>query len=367
RCAAGRDVAGVQHGGRDGRVRGARRPGRRDRRRARVFDRRVGVRRSACRFGTGDPGVSQRRVRMTRTWFVFAVAALVGVPSVEAQQNLNTQCGQIVSVVKDGQIVAAAQGSDGCQKAVDLYQYLNTQLGTLVAGGNATLGQGGTLGGLGHFSIGARVNLLNASIPDVQGVAVTSGTPESSGYTTNGKTVVFPEIDGALGIFRGFPLGITYLGGLDFLVSASYLPSVEQTGVRVGNATGAIRFGYGARLGLLQETTLTPGISVTYQERSLPMTSIVATASSSESFSVRDLDLRTKSWRVVASKNLLWFSLAAGFGRDYYDANAKLTYTVDGATPQTPQSLAVSPSRTSVFGDVSVNVIPFVRVVGELG
>lgn len=306
---------------------------------------------------------------MTRTWFVFAVAATVFVPQARAQGAENPQCSQVMVLTgpMGGPVRTEVQGGDGCQKAVDLYQYLNTQLGTLVAGGNATLGQGGTLGGLGHFSIGARVNLLNASIPDVQGVNVSTGAPQSSGYTTTGKTVVFPELDGAVGIFHGFPIGITYIGGLDFLVSASYLPSVEQTGVRVGNATGAIRFGYGARLGLLQETTLTPGISVTYQERSLPMTSIVARASSTESFSVRDLDLRTKSWRVVASKSLPFVSLAAGFGRDYYDASAKLTYDVDGQAQQTPVSLAVSPSRTSIFGDVSINVIPFVKLVGELG
>ncbi|HKT06707.1 MAG TPA: hypothetical protein VJR24_02335, partial [Gemmatimonadaceae bacterium] len=106
---------------------------------------------------------------------------------------------------------------------------------------------------------------------------------------------------------------------------------------------------------------------VTYQERSLPMTTIVATASSTESFSVRDLDLRTKAWRIVASKNLLWVSVAAGFGRDYYDANARITYNVDGQTQQTPVSLGVSPSRTNFFGDVSLNVIPFVKLVGELG
>ncbi len=304
---------------------------------------------------------------MSRTWFVFAVAALVGVPSAKAQQGLNPQCGQFVGVTVGGRIVGEAQGSDGCQKAVDLYQYLNTQLGTLVAGGNATLGQGGTLGGLGHFSVGARVNLLKASIPDVQGVAVSPGNPQSSAYTTDGKMLVFPELDGALGLFRGFPIGITYIGGIDLLASASYLPSVEQTGVRVGHPTGAIRFGYGVRLGLLQETFLTPGLSVTYQERSLPMTTIFATASPTENFSVRDLDLRTKAWRIVASKNLLWLSLAAGFGRDYYDANAKITYNVDGTTPQTPVSLAVSPSRTSIFGDVSLNLIPFVKLVGELG
>jgi len=304
---------------------------------------------------------------MTRTWFVFAVAALVGVPSVEAQQNLNTQCGQIVSVVKDGQIVAAAQGSDGCQKAVDLYQYLNSQLGTLVAGGNATLGQGGTLGGLGHFSIGARVNLLNASIPDVQGVNVSSTAPQASGYTTTGKTLLLPEVDGALGLFRGFPIGLTYIGGVDLLGSASYLPAMDQTGVRIGHPTGAIRFGYGIRLGVLQETYLTPGISVTYQERSLPMTTLVATASPTQMFSVRDLNLRTRAWRVVASKNLLWLSLAAGFGRDYYDASAKLTSSVDGQSQPAPVSLTVSPTRTNIFGDVSINVIPFVKLVAELG
>jgi hypothetical protein len=305
-------------------------------------------------------------MRMTRTWFVFAVAALVVVPPAAAQQTVNPQCGQAVSVLVGGVIRGQVQGGDGCQKAIDLYQYLNTQIGTLVAGGNASLGQGGTLGGLGHFSIGARVNLLNASIPDVQGVNVTTGAPQASGYTTNGKTLVFPEVDGEVGVFHGFPIGITYTGGIDLLGSASYLPSMQQTGVRIGNATGAIRFGYGVRLGLLQETFLTPGISVTYQERSLPVTTIVATASPTENFSVRDLDLRTKAWRVVASKNLLWVTLAAGFGRDYYDANAKITYNVDGQT-QTPVSLAVSPSRTSIFGDVSLNLIPFVKLVGELG
>lgn len=306
---------------------------------------------------------------MMRTWFVFGVAAAaaVTVPPVGAQQP-DPQCSQTVVLTTVGGVVqGAVQGGDGCQKAIDLYQYLNTQLGTLVAGGNATLGQGGTLGGLGHFSIGARVNLLNASIPDVQGVNVGTGAPQSSGYTTSGKTLVFPEVDAAMGLFRGFPIGLTYIGGVDLLASASYLPSVEQTGVRVGHPTGAIRFGYGARLGLLQETSLTPGISLTYQERSLPMTTIVATASPTQNFSVRDLDLRTKAWRIVASKNLLWVSLAAGFGRDYYDAGAKVTYNVDGQTQQTPVSLSVSPSRTNIFGDVSLNVIPFVKLVGELG
>src|ERR1700730_18929472 len=57
---------------------------------------------------------------------------------------------------------------DACQKAIDLFQYLAPQLATSVAGGNATLGQAGSLGGLGHFSAGFRVNALQGRLPHVQ-------------------------------------------------------------------------------------------------------------------------------------------------------------------------------------------------------
>src|SRR5947199_8805612 len=60
---------------------------------------------------------------------------------------------------------------DACQKAIDLFKYLAPQLGTSIAGGNPTLGQGGNLGGRGHFSAGLRVNVLQGSLPEVQNVA----------------------------------------------------------------------------------------------------------------------------------------------------------------------------------------------------
>src|SRR3982751_2419868 len=68
---------------------------------------------------------------------------------------------------------------DACQKAIDLFQYMAPQLGTSIAGGNPTLGQGGNLGGLGHFSAGLRVNVLQGSLPQVQNV-----TPSVNGATS---------------------------------------------------------------------------------------------------------------------------------------------------------------------------------------
>ena len=38
----------------------------------------------------------------------------------------------------------------------DLYQLMAPQLGVSITGGNPVLGQGGTLGGIGHFTVEAR-------------------------------------------------------------------------------------------------------------------------------------------------------------------------------------------------------------------
>jgi hypothetical protein len=97
------------------------------------------------------------------------------------------------------------------------------------------------------------------------------------------------------------------------------------------------------------------------------MTTIQASASNTASFGVQGLDLRAKSWRVVASKSIIAFGLAVGFGRDYYDANANLTYNVNGVQPTAPIQASESPTRTSMFGDLSFNLIPFIKFVGEVG
>src|SRR5665213_2366501 len=80
-------------------------------------------------------------------------------------------------------------GGDACQKVADLFNYMNMQLGTWVAGGNPTLGQGGTLGGLGHISVGVRANVMRASLPAVNEIQVQSGPPVSTRIPSNDKWV----------------------------------------------------------------------------------------------------------------------------------------------------------------------------------
>ena len=51
--------------------------------------------------------------------------------------------------------------------ALDVFDLMAPQLGLALTGGNATLGQGGTLGGPGHFSIGLRANVFSGDLPEV--------------------------------------------------------------------------------------------------------------------------------------------------------------------------------------------------------
>src|SRR2546430_10638935 len=85
---------------------------------------------------------------------------------------------------------------DACQKAIDLFRYLAPQLGTSIAGGNPTLGPGGNLGGLGPFSVGLRVNLLQGSLPQVQNIQVsTSGAQNTPAIDTKSQYLPMPAAD----------------------------------------------------------------------------------------------------------------------------------------------------------------------------
>jgi hypothetical protein len=290
----------------------------------------------------------------------LAAAALVVVALPARAQGTSPSCA-------DPAIVGAGgEGGDACQKAVDIYRYMNVQLGTLLAGGNATLGQGGTLGGLGHFRVEVRANAMQLSLPDVATTGITLGPPNKSDFTTNDKWAALPVADAAIGIFRGFPLGLTHVGGIDALVNVAYLPEFDSHSVSVNTPDGSLKWGFGARVGILEETALTPGVSFTYFRRDLPSATITATASSTRSVSMEDFDLHTTAWRVVASKSFMIVGLAAGIGQDKYDATANLTYDVDGTRPSKPLALGVTPKRTNMFADVTLNIL-LLKIVGEIG
>src|SRR5215211_1027579 len=90
------------------------------------------------------------------------------------------------------------RGGDACQKGIDLFNYLTPQLGHVIAGGNATLGQAGTLGKVGKFTLGLRVNALQGGIPraDDEAARPTTGAPQQSTYPVEDRPLPLPQIEG---------------------------------------------------------------------------------------------------------------------------------------------------------------------------
>jgi hypothetical protein len=254
--------------------------------------------------------------------------------------------------------------TNACNTAIDLFNYMAPQLGASIAGGNTTLGQGGSLGGPGHFAITLRGNALMGSLPQVD-----KYDPGSSSRTLDTKNQVLglPTVDAAIGVFGGLPVGVTKVGGIDVLVNASYIPEYSGNGLSVKAPGGSLKIGYGARLGLLQEGLVTPGIGVSYVKRDLPTVDLSArTGTLGGQFDVNGLRVETTSWRVTASKSLLVLGLAIGAGQDSYDSEANIKVTTTAVPAGSSAKVSQSITRTNYFADVSLNMM-LAKLVAEIG
>jgi hypothetical protein len=284
---------------------------------------------------------------------------------------------------QDPQCAAAVkQVRDACQQAIDMFQLMMPQLGTSMAGGNATLGAGGAIGGLPHFALGIRANVVQGTLPDVGAAPPdTSGVQQRNPYPTNDQFVGLPVVDLAVGVFKGIPLAVSNVGGVDLLLSAAYIPKINSDNVSV-EPDNPLKIGYGVRIGILQESLLVPGVGFTFIKRDLPKTTIIATsaaplpapAGTNDSLVVQDFSLKTTAWRLTASKSLVLFTLAAGLGQDKYDASTAVRAFVERcATAVLCQTFASGNltaaqklTRTNYFADLSMNLF-VMRIVGEVG
>jgi hypothetical protein len=285
----------------------------------------------------------------------------------------------------DPQCTGLAQGADACQKAVDIFKYMNPQVGMLISGGNATLGQGGTLGGLGRFAITLRANVTQQlSVPDLDEHEMSDGPVRRTSYATTDNIGGFPAADVAIGLYKGYSLGITRVGGIDALVNVFYLPGqvtslLEESETGVTLPQGSLKLGYGVRVGLIGETTLLPGVSLTYLRRDLPPLGMTYTSESSDGFtstsfsdtiSLKDFSVKTSAWRLVAGKKLSILAVAVGVGKDRYETSGDLSYVVRNEAPprRTSGNLRFSQvvTPTNMFADLSLDLFLF-RLVGEVG
>ena len=306
---------------------------------------------------------------MNRSRLLIATFAIFAALSSSEAQGINPQCppGSFDAL---GQPDNAKIAQDACQKAIDLFNYVAPQLGAIVAGASATQGFTGTLGGLGHFSGGIRGNFMRGSLPDVDRVTPATRGAQQSTYTITDAVFGLPAGDVAVGLFRGISLGQITAGGLDFLVSAAYLPTYNNSSLDISVPSGSWKVGYGGKLGIIQESALLPGVSFSYLTRGLPMVTVTG-RSGEDRLLLDSLEVTTRSWRLVAGKSLAFIGAAAGFGRDTYDTDARVSVTIaprpltQGGTGG-PITLTQKLSRSNVFASVWIGS-RFMRWVGEVG
>lgn len=255
--------------------------------------------------------------------------------------------------------------ADACEKATDLFNYMMPQLGTSLVGGSHTLGVGTTLGGFPHFALALRGNAIKGDLPDIAAMNVSIAGRQSSNIAGKEQILGLPGVDFALGLFKGIPLGVTRVGGVDLIGSVTYIPTIEDKsgGVSIAPEGGSTKIGLGARVGLLEQSLVVPGVSFSYLVRDLPVSNLTASATNAN-FAINGFTLKSKSWRLAAQKNLLSFQLGAGYGQDTYTSAADIA--VSGIANFTTSIAEQEMKRTTMYGSLGFNLF-VAKVVAEVG
>ena len=293
-----------------------------------------------------------------------AVACLAGVAPVGAQ---TTSGSCTVSPA-----VAGASGADMCQKGRDVFSLLVPQIGVALSGGNTILGEGGTLGGWGKRIVQLRLSAVDGRVPANEVPIRVTGAAAASDFGASRVPVPMPSLDAAVGLFKGIPFGLTNVGGVDVLLGATYLPTIEEADFELTPTGANWAFSYGVRVGALQESSLVPGLSLSFMRRKLP-TMNFGYGSTNDTLRVENFALTSNALRLAASKRFLIFGVAAGVGRDQIEGTSSLRATVNEQILTTNQrfsgslpNLRTTVSRNTAFVNGSLNLV-IMRLVGEYG
>ncbi|MFO7895172.1 MAG: hypothetical protein R6U63_15775 [Longimicrobiales bacterium] len=274
-----------------------------------------------------------------------------------------------------------------CGQVANALSNVQPSIGVAFSGGSHTLGTATTIGRrLGLFpriSVTARVNAALAEVPDVFGggfaPTVTDGGTVSA-MPTSGIPVASLQADAVVGLFNGFSFGpmIGGVGAVDLLGSVSFIPAVQQVQDVIGLEDNIINMGIGARVGILKQGLVMPGVSVsgmyrrmgevTFGDLETPDPAAFAT------------DLSVMSLRAGVSKGLLMFDVLAGAGYDIYTSDTRfnwnLEYDCTAPTCDPAQTIALQPQEAvagelktaawNVHANVGMSIL-LLNIVGEVG
>ena len=271
----------------------------------------------------------------------------------------------------------AAAARDACRKAIDLVNFVSPQYAAALAGGNPTIAQSGTLGGLGHVAVVVRSTHVSGSLPKIGDVGFTTGGETKARYVSASTLIPALSVDVAFGLFRGFAAGSAHVLGVDGLLSATYMSALGTGSVDVELEGSNTNFGFGGRLGILEETDALPGVALTYLKRDMPRFAVTGittvgngTTTAPGTITGSSLLVTTSSYRLTTGKRFGRVDVSGGAGQDKYESSANVRGIVSTTTPASTQSATgvalLEMTRTNLFVGGALNVA-FFKFVGEIG
>lgn len=259
-----------------------------------------------------------------------------------------------------------------CQDAAAAVEALQPEAGMLMVGGNPVLGTASPLGTRFRFmprlNLGLRINLVSIDLPDVLDYPDDPALPAGQ----LGFAVPMPQLDVSVGVFDGFELApsMTGLAAVELLGSASFLILPGDEGFQ----DDATAYGLGARIGLLRESFVAPGLSLSILHKWIDRVQFGDVGEGDDA--QFGTDLRVWSFRAGISKSFLVFGLAAGLGYDDYESDVDLAIrspspllpTPDGGVAIIPEDdpARLESDRWSGWVNASY-ILLFLNLVAEVG
>ncbi|MBX6363750.1 MAG: hypothetical protein IRZ00_07775 [Gemmatimonadetes bacterium] len=250
-----------------------------------------------------------------------------------------------------------------CNATAQAIEIAHPRVGLAFAAGNPVAGTASTLGkrigAVPRVSAGVRGNAVYLEIPPIN--------------RRDKIRLLIPAVTGdvAVGLVDGLTLAPTVGGfaSLDLLGSIGIVPVSAA-----GFGSKPIGWGLGARLGLLRESFVTPGISVSGMYRRIGDITYGSPSLSVDSAFFRVSGYRDLSLRGAISKRLLVIGAALGVGWDRYDSDMEvrisdrdlLCINRAQACTQTLRVDGFTSDRFSAFADLSWTAL-VLSVVGEIG
>jgi hypothetical protein len=207
---------------------------------------------------------------------------------------------------------------DACQLTADLYAFLAPQLSAAVSAGAPAMGTPAVDGG--WWSLGGRLNLVDAAVPALGLAAIDTGRATPANLPVSRIPLPMPSAEASARL----PITVGgWRGAVHLLASVHVVPRLRAGALTVSPAGSAARLGLGARFAFATGWRRVHTVSVSAFERALP-TITARGVVGGDTIELRALSTRVRGWRVTAGGRAGGFDLETGAGADFARSSARI-------------------------------------------